>query len=475
VDRLVRWGVYAAVLLVPLPFAAVQPGAVLLLELLALLVGLGAVWRMAGETGRLPDAARRASLPLALMLLVGAVQLVPLPAGLLGAIGEPTWQVRQQLGAVVPQARVGWAPLSLSPPATVDALLRLCAYAALGLGAAVSLRERRHRARFALVLALSASFQAVYGAAELLSGHQHIFGYAKKYFLESATGTFINRNHFAGYLAIAIPPALAVATLGEVRRRVGSGLRRTIVRLFEPDSLRALLAAAAVVLAWIGVLLSYSRGGLAAALVGTCCFAALVAGPRRRLVVGLLVAIPVAALSWSEIRAPGERFLETGQVADAGGRLPIWRSTLSIVRDYPLLGSGLGTYDAVSLLYRTPEQPVRPEHAHNDWLQSAAEGGLPTAALAVWLLLAVLRPRALLRRAPRPAALTAGLAAALLALGFHALVDFPLRIPALTALTACLAGALCAAHEDEQRALQSAASTLSNRFAMRSMSKTRSA
>ncbi len=448
--RPLRWGLLGLLVLSPLPFAAVQPGAVLLVELCAVLLGLLAVRILARDPGALPSAARRALVPAGLILLVGVVQLVPLPPSWTGAIAGPTHEARLQVAAIAPETARRWAPLSLSPPSTLDALLRLAAYVALGVAASVAFRRPEDRTRLAVVVAACAAFQALYGTAEYLSGHQHIFGYAKKHFLDSATGTFINRNHFAIYLAMALPLTLALVSPPPRSTGGKTGLRGRLVRLGKPEGIRSLLASACIVAIWIGVFVSYSRGGLAAALVGTAVYVVTLRGSRTARLAAALLVISVVALSWAEIRAPGERFLQVEHVENVGGRLPTWRASLPIVGDFPVFGTGLGTYDEVFTLYRTPELVLRPGHAHNEWLQSAVEGGLPTAALVVWLGLVVLRPRRWWRQVAPPPATTAALVAALVAVGFHGLVDFPFRIPALAVLTACLAGALCAAARDDE-------------------------
>jgi hypothetical protein len=54
------------------------------------------------------------------------------------------------------------------------------------------------------------TFEALYGLVQYLTGWQRIFGYVKKYNLEEATGTYINRNHFAGFLEMVIPFGVAL-------------------------------------------------------------------------------------------------------------------------------------------------------------------------------------------------------------------------------------------------------------------------
>ena len=95
-------------------------------------------------------------------------------------------------------------------------------------------QERGSRRRLVAWLLILGTFEAVYGLVQYLSGWQRIFVYAKKYNLEEATGTYINRNHFAGFLEMVIPLwtgagairafekfVFAAGTVGDGRREGG--------------------------------------------------------------------------------------------------------------------------------------------------------------------------------------------------------------------------------------------------------------
>jgi O-antigen ligase len=323
--------------------------------------------------------------------------------------------------------------------------MRLFAYVWVGLAAAVSLRRGEHLRQLAVVVGVAGAFQALYGSFEYLSGREHIFGYAKEHYLGEATGTFINRNHFAGYLAMALPLTLALIALprraaqwpGWRERLLTWADRRTLVRV------SAFLAAFCI---WTGVVLSYSRAGLVAALLGAGLMTAL--QWRRRWAVWLLVlalAAPTVVLLYRDLRAPGARLASLAvDVAADTGRIPVWGATAAMARDHFGLGTGFGTFDSAFPLYRPPTIHARWQHAHNDWLQSAAEGGLITTLLLAALLVVVLWPAAATGRAR---ALLLAAAAGIAAIAFHSLSDFPLRIPAVAVLLAALAGARCATLE----------------------------
>src|SRR5258708_37544066 len=72
-------------------------------------------------------------------------------------------------------------------------------------------RNRGAKKRLVFALVSLGVFEALYGLIQYLTGWQQIFAYVKKYYLEEATGTYINRNHFAGFLEMTLPFAMVLA------------------------------------------------------------------------------------------------------------------------------------------------------------------------------------------------------------------------------------------------------------------------
>lgn len=439
----VRAGLAALILLAPLPFGSVGPVPVLAIELAAAALGAAAVWIVLRDPHALPTRARRALVPAAVVLAIGLVQLVPVPRAIVRTLAGPTADARAIVGHVAAEADPAWAPLSLSPPDTLDALLRFAAYALIGFAACVAVRRRSHARTLAYAIVASAAFQAVYGSVEYLSGHQHIFGYAKRYYLDSATGTFVNRNHYASFLAMALPFALVGLASGRGRGRSGEprpSWRRRVVALSQLQGARTLLLALAACTIVTAVFLSFSRGGLAAALLGALVTLAAKLERRTAVVVALVVfLLPAAWLGWQEVRAPGERFFGSGEVQSLTSRLVAWEAASDTLPAYAALGSGLGTFEAAFVMVKPATLDQRWTHLHNDWLESLFEGG----ALA---LLSVLILPALLLFGGRPeSSVSSAAVAALAAIAFHSTVDFALRIPANAVLVAIALGLLACA------------------------------
>ena len=442
VASFVRGGLYAVLLVSPLPFGAVRGWSVASIEVAAAAIGMAALWIVHREPDALSPSARRLLLPAGLLILIGAAQLVPLPVTIRQWVAAPATELRDALTRVVPEAAGSLVPQSLSPPDTVDAVLRLCAYLLLGLAAAVAFRQRRHVRTAAIVIVCSGAFQALYGSVEYLSGHQHIFGYEKKYYLESASGTFINRNHFAGYLAVTLPFALA-AWVDRPTRSTAEEWRHRVLHWLQPSGVKALLLGSASLPILIGIFLSYSRGGLAAALVGVAVLA-LMTGPSRKkyLAFGLAFLLPVAFLSWQELRAPGERFVsQATELPTLNGRLPLWQAGARMIPPHAAMGTGLGTFEPAFRLYHPAHLEKRLTHVHNDWLEALIEGGVGALLLLVWLAGGVWRAvQRGLGPDTRRSSLAASILAGIAAIAFHSAIDFPVRIPANAVLLSILVG-----------------------------------
>ena len=120
-----------------------------------------------------------------------------------------------------------------------------------------------------------------------------------------------------------------------------------------------------------------------------------------------------------------------------------------MIRDHPWQGAGLGTYAYVYPAYATFDLGARVEHAHNYWLEWAAEGGIPLAL--VWLILAL---------AISVPAVRSVWGIGILAVFLHSLVDYPFARFGLTAWNFILIGALSAA---SVRGVRSASHSLSGR------------
>lgn len=381
------------------------------------------------------------------LVLVPLIQLVPLPNGLVETVSAPRSLLASALrGAGVPES--SFSSLSIYPFATWSALLRLACYLLVFILAVRNYQlHRRQPGLIGLLIGLGL-FEACYGIVQYTTGFPYIFLFQKQSLAQEATGTYINRNHYAGLLEMALP-FLAARMLSHAGGQTAGGFLRRI--LVAPRASGFLRDALLFVITFLGLMFSLSRAGTVAGLIGLCVAALLMARHRRRPVLTILLFVVLFVggyAAWIGLAPAMERFEGIGLViSDAEVRLSIWRDTLQLIRDSPWLGTGLGTFEWASLHYQSALPGYRYEHAHNDPLETAADLGIPLAA-GLWLGLGALLFR-LVRKAAefnhRPdRLLAAGCAGAMTAIFLHSLFDFNLQIPANALIFSWIAGTAAA-------------------------------
>lgn len=312
-------------------------------------------------------------------------------------------------------------------------------------------RARASRIRFVLALIGLALFESVYGLAQYFLGWQYIWTIPRRFYLGSASGTFINHNHFSGLLEMILPLSLMLSLYyaQKLRRHPRPRSRGEFLSgLGRPDLLKCLLLLLASIVIFLGIVFSFSRMGLISAIASLALLALIVWSSRRRnpqpaWFILLLLSCGVAGTAWLGAGPVVRHFqaLSRDDSIERGseGRRALWADTVQLIRSRPWTGSGLGCFEIAFTRFQSVELDYTLDHAHNDYLEFAAELGIPAAtllfAMLYWIaarsLQAGLLARSSLSRAHALGAL--GGASALLV---HSLADFNLQIPA-NALVFC--------------------------------------
>ena len=149
----------------------------------------------------------------------------------------------------------------------------------------------------------------------------------------------------------------------------------------------------------------------------------------------IALVVVLVALQWAGRDAALERFVADNQ--SIGMRLDIWRMSADIVRDFPLLGTGLNTFGQASILYQPPRD-MHYNEAHNDYVQLLVEGGAVTFVLVLAAIAGVVfavRSRFRSDADGREAYwVRVGATTGLLAIALQSLVEFSLQMPGIAAL-----------------------------------------
>lgn len=440
--ELVEAGLLALLVWAPLPAASVPAWSVLVIQWTALLLAGAHILKREKPAinAQLDARARRLRWLFGGSLAFFALQLVPLPYALLRVLSPATARFQSAYNPGFTSG--GFYPLSLAPGATVREGLELSAYILIGV---LIVRTVTHGAQIRrLIVALTAAgvFQALYGFVQLSARNPRLLFYAKEYNLGSVTGTFVNRNHFSGFLEMILP-----LTVGLLIARVeffalgGKGLRDKLVQMSGRGLAQNLLLTLAVVVMALGIVFSQSRSGIFVLVFSFLLILELIVfhfsrvGSWRRWARNFVRATFLAITALALIMGVGgtvQRFALDNLLQE--GRPLYWSNIVGMAEQFPLFGTGLGSFESV---YPAFERLGGPElllvHAHNDYLEYFSElGAVGFALLFGGILTAIVFAAAAwrTRRDPQAKGIALGGLVSLAGILLHSLTDFNLHIPA---------------------------------------------
>jgi len=443
-DRICRniidWGILGLIVFTPLPAASVYKWSVLLIQLIVLIM-FGAYLIMREKPKINPNLQRSLKWPKIFFVGFGALiilQLMPLPALVVKLLSPNVYEFKQQYFADF--QNVKFISLSLIPSHTLNKGLELLPYFLLGFLIIKTITQKKQIVRLLSFLLAMGIFQAVYGLFELNNQNPRILFYKKIHLLDSATGTFVNRNHFSGYLEMIIPLAigLIIARLN-LFSIAGLKWRELLALISEKKVTTVLLTTFGVIVMCLAVLFSKSRSGIFVVFFSFLLFFGLIIiyldiGRNQKkwietFLITVFLVISVIALQLG-ISSSMERFAMDDLLQE--GRPVYWANTLAIFTAYPVLGAGLGTFTSIYPDWEVSGVSIRLFHAHNDYLEYLAEVGVIGMILLLGGVLALgvnsfLTWRS--RRNPEVKGLALGGLVAVICILIHSFTDFNLHIP----------------------------------------------
>ncbi len=433
---LLAWGV--------LSFGAVYPWAYWPLFVGAAALGL---WGVAATGGWRDPRVRALTYAIGALALAMIVQIVALPAWTIARLSPGVDRFFRQF-------EIGYHPaslhtLSLDPAATTVNLVEVVTFGALLLGAARAMRVVTIDWLTSQIMGLAIGVATI-GIVQKALGKPNqslVYGFWHSIEPGSPFGPFVNRNHFAGWMAMALPLVVAYAwALVRKSERPGqSGPRGWLRWAGTVDGNHATLVASAALIMAVAIVLTQSRSGMAAVAVALLAVAWFIArrsdGRWRAAALGYIAVVLVGAVSWAGADLVAARFQQAP--AEIGGRLGAWRDTVRIVKDFPVFGAGIGGYARAMLVYQTGSRERMFAEAHNDYLQLLAEGGalVCVPALGVLALFVAAVRRRLIANEDNEMTfwLRRGAVAGLLAAAAQSTVEFSLQMPGNAALFIVLA------------------------------------
>jgi len=434
------WAFTALIVWAPIPLGSNRPWAWAILEIGAFL--LSAAWLLLWGFGRAdtPDALR-AAWPawclLAAWLALQALHVVPLPPSWVASISPEAARVHA-IGLDAGVASPTTMTLSIDPEASRVSLLKSLAYAAIFFLTLALVARRSRLFILARVIVYASVVLAIYAVLMHLGGSTDEYLGTLIAHGDSASGTYANRNHFAGYLEMTLALGIGLLIAGLSDRKADSWkkfFRLTIDWILSPKMILRLSLCILV----IALTTTHSRMG------NTAFFVSLLAAggigivlsrhaPRNTvLLLASLVAIDLFIVgSWFGVEKLAQR-LEQTTAQDVHVREEPAAYTMPLIRDYALFGSGPGSFHVAFPRYRPAVVANFFDYTHNDYAQFAAESGvvgfLVLAAFVALSLGAALAAQ-WRRRDPLMRGMSFACIMGVTAILIHSWVDFNLQIPA---------------------------------------------
>ncbi len=328
------------------------------------------------------------------------------------------------------------AGTTISRSDTLYQLLLGCGYLAFYLTALLVINSPKRLKTTLYIVVASGTFQAIYGGWMTLSGSEYLFILPKEHYLGTATGTFINRNHFAGYLVLCLSLGIGLM-LANLSPSPISGMKDLARKALSALLSHKIIIRAALAIMVIGLVLSHSRMGNSSFFIALTitAFIYLITQRFSRQAIVLFISLLVIDLfivgAFFGVNKVVDRLSETSTSTES--RDEVNRYTYQLFKDNVIIGTGAGSFTTAFPAYRHKDITIFYDHAHNDYLEFLSERGvlgtLPLFIAVVFSLVTATKTL-MTRKNPLMKGTAFGCIMSITALAIHSTVDFNLFIPA---------------------------------------------
>jgi O-antigen ligase len=376
------------------------------------------------------------------LLVAVGLQILPLPASFVHPIAH-----QHAFSGQLESSSRSLETISIARDQTGRALLWLCVLTVLTIAISSALRGSRSGlltvtrgvAITGCVIALEGIVQSGAFNGKIYWFWESDWRAAHNYF-----GPFVNRNHFAGWMILALSVtagwlAVQITKTSEVLQPLG--WRYRLLRIASGEGTVLWLTATAVLTMYVAVVWTMSRSGIAGATLSLAVLSAAALYKMRGRGAGIASAALVGVIIGSAFLLKGPQNVAEwyGTTNTLEWRFELWKNSIPMLREAWVLGFGLNTYGNLTWVYPTTHPVPHAYEAHNDYLQLAVEGGLLVVIPA--LLVAAMLASIAFRRLRLEMSETAwwirmGAIAGICGLALQEITDFSLQIPGVATLFA---------------------------------------
>jgi len=362
-------------------------------------------------------------------------QVIPLPVFLLKILSPGAVNILSSLEDRLP----AFHPISLVPFETMVYGFQFLVFGLFFLVMIDIKLGKREMISLVNTVVLSSVIQVIFAFLKYAQGNRYFFLLFHPYegsekLRYRLTGTLGNSDHFAFYLEMILPLVLGLFFVNLKFFERGLSLREKFLAIVN-ESKGIVLYFIAVIFLGVGIILTGSRGGVSTMILSGIIFALFSAYLRfsaevqqKLKIIFILILCLVLVIG---VQNTVERFLKTN--IDEENRFNTrWPGTIAMFYDFPLLGTGFGTFRYSYYLYDNERGGQWTTHAHNDYLEALSDGGIAGGILLFSLLGMTIVSFYRMwwkRRRPEVKMLGLGITISLFAVIFHSVFDFSLRIP----------------------------------------------
>ena len=427
------------------------------------------------------------------LIYVGFSQLLPLPAKVLGVLSPATERTFEFLLPEHPETlrpdlsefasqEIPSHPLTFYQTSTAQSICHLLAALALFALVRNNLPAKQGLFRLSVVALVNGVALALLAILQMFSSPPNEIYWTYKA-PAVVFGPFICRNHFPFYINCCLGLGVGLLIYSQSpkhsydsssngsqhskhrrhRSRSGSSHHSSSPRVRDPEEsfLKAetLWIGSGLALMLCAVVLSLSRGGVVV-LLATSLLGLLIWGRRlfrfSRSTIGLTIGAvgALALLSWFGMSVVKDRLETLWQSGGLEARTPLWSACLPLMGQFPLFGTGYGTFPLVEPLHRAYVSEEFSQlifaHAHNEFIEAMVEGGILRLVLSLAAIGFVLSAgyRVLRKESSPTGGLVAGALFAFTTVVLHSIGDFGMHVPAIVILVAVLSAYIMGAADD---------------------------
>jgi putative inorganic carbon (HCO3(-)) transporter len=378
-STLLLYALLAIVFLLPIPLGANRPWAWSFFQILIFLLSMGcAIHYRSNRWLGLGKHLKIVYLWL-VFVIIASLQIIPMPEFLVAFISPNAYKLQ-----VVAQATTFY--FSLDPGQSAISFFKLVAYFCLFVCTLLLVNDEKRIKLLLTTMVVAGTFQAIYGALEILLGRQQSLLFALDV-SESATGSFVYRNHYANFLMMCLAAGIGLMVTSLQKEQLNSPkdwMRSIATAMLGSKALIRICLAIMV----IALVMSRSRMGNTAFFVSMTIvgvMALFLVKQRSQgltiLILSMFVIDLVIVSAWFGLDKVQERLAETSLKQES--RDEVIRDALPMVLDFPITGTGAGSFYSTFPAYKTTDVHSFYDQAHNDFLQMTIEYGVPSVGILI--------------------------------------------------------------------------------------------